>query len=90
MTIDATFGAPFHNTIEPTADSEQIRERQAASLQREREGYVLRGLTDRVAAVDAELARLGVPPADGAGATPKRRAERRPKSAARAKAEKRG
>jgi hypothetical protein len=33
------------------------------ALLREREGYVRRGLTERVAAVDAELARLGaVPP----------------------------
>lgn len=32
-----------------------------ASLQREREGYVRRNLPERVALVDAELARLGVP-----------------------------
>lgn len=31
-----------------------------AALRREREGYVLRGLKDRVAAVDTELKRLGV------------------------------
>lgn len=31
-----------------------------AALKAEREGYVLRGKTDRVAAVDAELKRLGV------------------------------
>lgn len=36
-----------------------------AALEHERAGYVARGLTDRVKAVDAELARLGAkPPAD--------------------------
>lgn len=36
-----------------------------AALQEERRGYVLRGLSDRVADVDSELARLGsAPPVD--------------------------
>lgn len=34
-------------------------ESRVAALQREREAYVKRGLDDRVAAVDAELERLG-------------------------------
>lgn len=40
----------------PTAD-----EAARAALLRERAGYVQRNLPDRVAAVDAELARLGEP-----------------------------
>ncbi|HEU4422059.1 MAG TPA: hypothetical protein VFR67_05905 [Pilimelia sp.] len=40
-------------------------EAQAAALLRERAGYVMRGLPERVAAVDAELSRLGInPPTD--------------------------
>jgi hypothetical protein len=34
------------------------------ALLREREGYVRRGLPDRVAAVDAELVRLGAVPSE--------------------------
>lgn len=38
---------------------------QIQALLRERDGYVLRGLSNRVAAVDAELKRLGYkPPAE--------------------------
>jgi hypothetical protein len=39
----------------------------AAALLRERKGYVARGLTERVAAVDAELRRVGVVPPDESG-----------------------
>lgn len=45
---------------EEKTDEEVQRGAYVASLQRERAGYVLRGLDDRVAAVDAELKRLGV------------------------------
>jgi len=45
---------------EEKTDEEVQREAYVASLQREREGYVLRGLDDRVRAVDDELKRLGV------------------------------
>ncbi|MEU0181779.1 hypothetical protein ABZ312_11410 [Streptomyces sp. NPDC006207] len=41
-------------------DEDVQRDAYAAALKREREGYVLRGLSDRVSAVDAELKRLGV------------------------------
>ncbi|MFE2041671.1 hypothetical protein ACFXAZ_12205 [Streptomyces sp. NPDC059477] len=44
----------------PTAD-----EAYAAALLRERDGYARQGRPDRVAAVDAELERLGVPAPDG-------------------------
>lgn len=45
---------------EPVTEAEMV-----AALLREREGYVVRGLPERVAAVDAELRRRGVePPAD--------------------------
>ncbi|MFG1898688.1 hypothetical protein ACGFIP_32240 [Micromonospora zamorensis] len=47
----------------PTAEEAHI-----AALRRERAGYVQRNLPDRIAAVDAELSRLGVDPAP-AGAT---------------------
>ncbi|MER7046777.1 hypothetical protein [Streptomyces jumonjinensis] len=36
-----------------------VEEMQIFALQRERDGYVLRGLADRVKAVDAELKRMG-------------------------------
>jgi hypothetical protein len=45
---------------EEKTDEEVQREAYVAALQRERAGYVQRGLDDRVAAVDAELKRLGV------------------------------
>ncbi|WFF07248.1 hypothetical protein O7622_01205 [Micromonospora sp. WMMD1076] len=48
----------------PTAEETLI-----AALRRERAGYVQRNLPDRVAAVDAELSRLGVDPAPPAGPT---------------------
>lgn len=41
-------------------DEDVQREAYVTALQREREGYVRRDLSDRVAAVDAELKRLGV------------------------------
>lgn len=41
----------------PTAQEAQIE-----ALRRERAGYLVRNLPDRVAAVDAELQRLGVTP----------------------------
>ena len=37
-------------------------DRYVAALRREREGYVRRGLKDRVAEVDAELKRVGMKP----------------------------
>lgn len=40
-------------------DSGVLWESRVAALQREREGYVTRGMDDRVAAVDDELERLG-------------------------------
>lgn len=49
----------------------------AQALLEEREGYVRRGLADRVAAVDAELARLGRPvPAGRESAKPAARKSR--------------
>lgn len=74
-----------------TADSPRPAETAAtedavvAGLLTEREGYIARGLDDRVAAVDAELKRLGA-------AVPKARAAKRPgKETAKAKrAERRG
>ena len=45
---------------EEKTDGEIQRDAYVASLQREREGYVLRGLDERVAEVDGELKRLGV------------------------------
>jgi uncharacterized small protein (DUF1192 family) len=49
------------------------REAALAALREERRGYEVRGLEDRVALVDAEIARIG---ADDE--TPARRAEKRP------------
>lgn len=46
------------------------------ALLRERRGYETYGLTDRVAAVDAELARLGYSPAAAKRAEPKAKPER--------------
>lgn len=45
---------------EEKTDEDIQREAYVSALQREREGYVQRGLDDRVAAVDEELKRLGV------------------------------
>ena len=52
--------------------TEEQRAAKIAALVVERAGYVSRGLTDRVAAVDAELRRLGAE-----GTTPAKRATRR-------------
>jgi hypothetical protein len=95
--IDAgAFMTPLGREVNPTADTDQVRARQINALRREREGYVVRGEDERVAAVDAELQRLEGPPLEAvdpaAGAAPKRRAEARPaRATAKArKAEKRG
>lgn len=48
-----------------------------ASLLREREGYVVRGLKDRVAQVDAQLARLGYAVEETAAAAPVENTSRR-------------
>ncbi|MBB5776234.1 hypothetical protein [Nonomuraea jabiensis] len=53
---------------EPAPDPEAVH---AQALFREREGYVRRGLADRVAAVDAELTRLGHPGPAGQQVTAK-------------------
>lgn len=42
-----------------------------AALLRERDGYVARGLGDRVSAVEAELVRAGVEPVEQAAERPK-------------------
>lgn len=52
--------------------TEEDRAAVIASLVRERDSYERQGKTDRVAAVDAELARLG-----RTGKAPARRAEKR-------------
>lgn len=46
-----------------------MSENRIRALLEERRGYVLRDLPDRVAAVDAELTRLGYQPAREAAAT---------------------
>lgn len=51
-------------TVEKTAE-ELAQDAYIAALRRERAGYVRYSRTDRVAAVDAELERLGVKPGDG-------------------------
>ncbi len=49
----------------------QTEDSMIAALLREREGLVMRGLTDRVAQVDEQLSRRGhTPPADEAPKTP--------------------
>ena len=48
-------------TLTPNPASER-RAAYVEALKLEREGYVVRGLEDRVAAVDAELARFGAAP----------------------------
>ncbi len=52
--------------------TEEKRKALIAALIRERDGYIRRGLEDRVASVDAELLRLGAE-----AAHPVRRANRR-------------
>jgi hypothetical protein len=52
--------------------NEQERQERIAALGRERAGLVMRGLEDRVAQVDAELARLGA-----AKAPPRRTAKKK-------------
>lgn len=42
-----------------TVAADDARDAQVRALQREREGYVLRDMPDRLKAVDAELKRLG-------------------------------
>jgi hypothetical protein len=54
------------------ADTQEQLAAQVAALLRERAGYVEKGLDDRVAAVDAELRRLGQ-----RAAAPAQRAEKR-------------
>jgi hypothetical protein len=57
--------------LEPDSSERPPREpisddRMVAALLREREGYVRRGLTERVAAVDEQIKRRGgTPPKDG-------------------------
>ncbi|MGW4050800.1 hypothetical protein ACWENA_08200 [Streptomyces sp. NPDC004779] len=47
----------------PTASGlTELEHAYMAALQRERAGYERRGMSDRVAQVDAELKRLGTPP----------------------------
>lgn len=48
----------MHDKEEKT-DEETQREAYAEALRRERAGYVMRGLDNRVKAVDAELKRIG-------------------------------
>lgn len=59
------------------SDTDEQIKAKVAGLLEERRGYLARGLTDRVAAVDAELKRLG-----SAGSPPAKRATRRTKKEA--------
>lgn len=52
---------PPTDTTEAPAEfvNDEQREAHLDALRREREGYEVRGLTDRVKAVDAEIKRIG-------------------------------
>ena len=60
------------------ADTKEQEKAQIAALLREREGYERSGNKERMAAVDAELRRLG-----HKASAPSKRAEKRPASSAK-------